>query len=111
MKMPKRLVNAALALSLPFGTSACVTTGSIMPKITNINQTDEASCLVMRVKGFNPGILPFLGFRSENMTKTDQVCVTRQTVGYLLKSNDLFLRTVGFETYKLLPEDAKIKVQ
>lgn len=111
MMNSQKLTGIGLALGVAFGTTACTTTGTILPKIENSNTTDEASCLFVRVRGFNPGILPLIGFRNSDTTRTDSVCVTRQTVQQLIVQDDVFFRTVGYETYKLLPPTAQEQVQ
>lgn len=106
----KGLAGIGMAMGVAFGNAACTTT-NILPKIENVNTTDEANCLFVRIRGFNPGILPLIGFRNSDTTRTDTVCVTRQTVQRLILQDDMFFRTVGYETYKLLPENAQTQLQ
>ena len=113
MMKSSRLAGAGLALGMAFGTTACTTTGSIVPKVINTNEVIEegGQCIIRRERGFDPGILLFLGFNVTNATERDAVCITRDTVQQIITDDDMFLRTVGYEAYKLLPQDAQERVQ
>lgn len=106
----KKLAPIFTSMGMAASLSACagMNISSPLPKYTNINQTDEASCMIVKHKRFNPGWFLLVGFHKTDTTGVSQSCFSRQIVENLFGSNDTYLSTIAVEYYDRAPQDQKI---